>query len=113
MSSVMGWLREGTMQLDFGRLTAEIFSKGDCRVLISREKRPTGAFVLPAHLDKWRYHLSISCADRYPTWEEIKDARYSLLPHGLTFAQILPPPKDWVNIHPNCFHLWEIEEGEW
>ena len=32
-----------------------------------------------------------------------------LLPLALTFAQILPPPREYVNIHPNCFHLWEIE----
>ena len=65
------------------------------------------------HGAKVRWHLSISCADRYPGWEEIKDARYSLLPLGLTFAQILPPPNEYTNIHRNCFHLWEIEDGEW
>ena len=80
-----------------------LFIKGPCRVLVSQE--PHGAKV--------RWHLSISCADRYPGWEEIKDARYSLLPLGLTFAQILPPPNEYTNIHRNCFHLWEIEDGEW
>lgn len=81
----------------------KLYSKGPCRVLVSQE--PHGA--------KLRWHLSISCSDRYPGWEEIKDARYALLPLGLTFAQILPPPNEYTNIHPNCFHLWEIEDGEW
>lgn len=79
------------------------YVKGPCRVLVSHE--PHGA--------QMRWHLSISCADRYPGWEEIKDARYSLLPLGLTFAQILPPPRQYTNIHRNCFHLWEIDDGEW
>lgn len=79
------------------------YTKGPCRVLVSHE--PHGA--------KLRWHLSISCANRYPGWEEIKDARYSLLPFGLTFAQILPPPHEYMNLHRNCFHLWEIDHGEW
>lgn len=85
-----------------GALT-KAYTKGPCRVLVSQER----------HGEKMRWHLSISCADRYPGWEEIKDARYSLLPLGLTFAQILPPPSEYTNIHRNCFHLWELEEGEW
>ena len=47
------------------------------------------------------------------TLDRIVDARYALLPLGLTFAQILPPPNEYVNIHRNCFHLWEIEGDEW
>lgn len=93
-----GWHEDGAMQLP-GAI-AKRYSKGPCRVLISLEPQRKGAPKL---------HLSISCADRYPTWEEIKDARYSLLPMGLTFAQILPPLNEFVNVHPNCFHLWQIE----
>ena len=80
-----------------------VFEKGKCRVLVSHED----------HSGKMRWHLSISCKSRYPDWEEIKDARYCLLPLGVTFAMILPPPHQYLNLHPNCFHLWEIEEAEW
>ena len=80
---------------------SQFFGKGECRVILSREPRPNDGSK--------RWHLSISCANRYPTWEEIKDARFSLLPLALTFAQILPPPSEYVNIYSNCFHLWEIE----
>jgi hypothetical protein len=61
-----------------------LYDKGPCQVLISQERYPGKGERL------W-WHLSISCRDRYPTWEEIKDARYTLLPMGMTFAQILPP----------------------
>lgn len=80
-----------------------MYAKDACRVLVSQEPRPGKG-------ERRWWHLSISCADRYPTWEEIKDARYSLLPMGLTFAQLLPPLNEFVNIHPNCFHLWEIDQ---
>jgi len=74
-----------------------VYAMGDCRVLVSRDATPTGQ----------RWHLSISHPDRYPTWEEIKKARYQLLPLDIVMVQVLPPPGDYVNIHPNTFHLWE------
>jgi len=56
------------------------------------------------------WHLSISCPDRYPTWDEIKFARYKLIPDDITMAMLLPPKGDYVNIHPNCFHLWQVKD---
>lgn len=94
-----GWIHFGGT----GKIAG--FVKGELRVLIGLER--------VRRQSRARLHLSISCEYRYPTWEEIKDARYSLLPEKLTFAQILPPPDEYVNIHPNCFHLWEIGDGEW
>lgn len=37
------------------------------------------------------WHLSISHPSRYPTWDEIRDARYDLVPDGCTLAMLLPP----------------------
>ena len=56
-----------------------------------------------------RWHLSISHPTRYPKWDEIKEARYKFLPDEVTMAQILPPRGEYVNVHPNCFHLHEID----
>jgi hypothetical protein len=78
------------------------FTKGECRVLIGHEDRNGDG--------KRLWHLSISCEKRYPTWDEIKDARYTLLPMGLTFAMLLPPMNEYVNVHQNCFHLWELPQ---
>lgn len=77
---------------------ARAFIAGECIVLIAKEA------------GKW--HLSISCEDRYPTWDEIKQARYDLLPDNVTMAMLLPPRSKYVNIHPNCFHLYEIKKRE-
>lgn len=57
--------------------------------------------------DKW--HLSIAHPTRYPTWDEIKDARYEFIPNNVTVALLLPPKEEYVNLHKNCFHLHEIE----
>lgn len=74
---------------------ARLFSLGRCRILVAHEG-PIG------------WHLSISHPTRYPTWDEICKARYELLPDDVTMAQILPPKSEYVNVHPNCFHLHEI-----
>lgn len=58
------------------------------------------------------YHLSISHYKRNPTWEEIKRARYDLLSRTKTFAMLLPPPDEYVNVHKFCFHLYELTEKE-
>ena len=71
------------------------YAKGGARCFVSRE--PGG------------WHLSISRPDRYPGWDEIKDARYRFVPNEVTMAMILPPKEDYVNFHPYCFHLHEIE----
>lgn len=63
------------------------------------------------------WHLSVSFAAatptgkaRYPSWDEIADARYELLPSALTFVLFLPPPEEYVNLHDTCFHLHEYPE---
>lgn len=59
--------------------------------------------------DVGHWHLSISHPDRYPTLDEIRDVRYLFLPDNVTMAMIYPPMNEYVNVHPNCFHLWEIK----
>lgn len=62
------------------------------------------------------FHLSIShrtsdgrkAPGRYPTWDEIKDARYRFGPLDKTLAMLLPPQDEYVNVHATTFHLWEV-----
>lgn len=67
------------------------------------------------------WHLSISHAKqerkkarpvpgRYPSWDEIADARYEFLPLELDFVMHLPPPEDYVALHDTTFHLHEHPE---
>ena len=59
-------------------------------------------------VDDNKIHASIAKKDTYPTWDEIKEFRYTYLPPELTFGILFPPKDEYVNVHPNCFHLWEI-----
>ena len=86
-----------TMPIVICGVQARTFQMGECRILVSRE------------YGKW--HLSISCRDRYPTWDEIKQSRYALLPDKITVAMLLPPKEQYINIHENTFHLYELNEG--
>lgn len=69
-------------------------TESGCTVLVARE--PQG------------WHLSIAHTDRYPTWDEIADVRYALLPDEICAAIIMPPKSEYVNIHNNCFHVHEV-----
>lgn len=61
-------------------------------------------------IDAGLWHLSVSHPQRYPTWDEIKEIRYALLPDSKTFAILFPPMAQYVNVHPRCFHLHEVPE---
>jgi hypothetical protein len=59
-----------------------------------------------------RWHISISHPRRYPHWDEIKELRYQFIPDEATMAMLLPPRNEYVNVHPNCFHLHEFVGNE-
>lgn len=93
--SAVSWTPCGRMPLAGGG-SAQQFKRGALNVLIAQEAG--------------RWHLSISTPTRYPTWDEIADARYALLPDSLEVAMLLPPRAHYVNLHPYCLHLWEIRD---
>ena len=58
------------------------------------------------------WHMSISHVGkngkptrRLPYWEEIRDARYEFIPDEFHMVMILPPKKEYVNLHPTTMHL--------
>lgn len=70
-----------------------------------------GEFAVIVSIDAGFWHMSISHPSRYPTFDEIRDARYKYVPDEVTMAMLFPPKAEYVNVHPNCFHLWQIKEG--
>jgi hypothetical protein len=80
------------------------YAMGQATIMVGREPAgPNGEML---------WHLSISLPHRYPTWDEIKLARYRLLPAELCFALLLPPPDLYVNLpaQDHVFHLWESRD---
>jgi hypothetical protein len=70
-----------------------------------------------------RYHLSISHnvprlvqlpgmsenrPGRFPTWDEIKEARYKFVPKDLNMAIMFPPEEMYYNLHETCLHLLQV-----
>ena len=53
-------------------------------------------------------HVSLSYPDRDPTWEDIKAVRYAFYPSNVDVAMMLPADGFYVNVHPFCFHMWQV-----
>ena len=55
--------------------------------------------------DRWK-HVSFSCRNRLPSWEEIKAVRMKFFPPEAEVIQVLPPVEEYVDNHPFTLHLW-------
>ena len=44
-----------------------------------------------------------------PTYYEMKELRYSLEAGAKYMAMIFPPPEEFLNLHENCLHLYELD----
>jgi hypothetical protein len=91
-----------------GAVVCRRYLLGECTVIVALE--PYGT--------ETRWHLSIAHSSRYPTWDEIKAARYGIsdvIPDSMVMAQLLGPVAEgeWVNAHDNCFHLYEVRDPVW
>jgi len=82
----------------------EVYEMGGCQIFVIREPAGKNGRLL--------WHLSISRKNRHPSWDDIKAARYRLLPLDITVAVLLPPPDEYVNVpeQDHVFHVWEIED---
>lgn len=69
-------------------------------------------FTLFKSIENGLVHCSISHPKRWPTWDELKFIRYNFMRECRYVAQILPPENEFVNIHNNCFHLYELDPKE-
>lgn len=73
---------------------ARAFTLGPCQIIVAQQRAG--------------WHLSISRPDRLPSWEEVRVARYALVPDEATMALLLPPRAEYVNVHDFCLQLYEI-----
>lgn len=75
----------------------ESYKMGECKVLVGPEEetRMIGG-----------RHISVSCPDRLPTWDEMLFIRLNLLPLDEDFILPLPRLSDYVNAHEYCLHLY-------
>ena len=51
-------------------------------------------------------HISVSRVDRCPTWQEMEFAKRIFFADDEVCMQLHVRPKDHINCHPNCLHIW-------
>lgn len=56
-----------------------------------------------------RWHISISSAERVPTWGEVATIVHDLRP-GVPFVMGIPPKSWWINIHKYTLHAFETKD---
>ena len=78
--------------------------------------RGTMLRVIASNGDGWRAsslggkpweHVSVSIATRCPTWEEMAFVKRLFWRDDETVIQFHPPKHCYVDVHPNCLHLWK------
>lgn len=57
-------------------------------------------------MSSWWEHVSVSCPNRTPTWEEMCYVKDAFWQEGEGVVQFHPPKSQYVNHHPYCLHLW-------
>jgi hypothetical protein len=51
-------------------------------------------------------HVSVSCENRTPTWEEMQWVKEQFWKDDETCFQLHPTKAVYVNCHPFCLHIW-------
>jgi hypothetical protein len=57
-------------------------------------------------------HVSVSRADRCPTWEEMHAVKAALFSPEECAVQYHPPQSRYVDCHPYCLHLWRPQRQQ-
>jgi hypothetical protein len=57
-------------------------------------------------------HVSVSRADRCPTWEEMEFVKRLLFKPEETAMQLHVPESEHINNHSNCLHLWRPQSND-
>lgn len=57
-------------------------------------------------------HVSVSMDHRKPTWQEMCCIKELFWDADDCVIQYHPPESNYVNIHPNCLHLWRPVDQE-
>jgi len=57
-------------------------------------------------------HVSVSRADRTPTWEEMEWVKREVFEPDDCVMQLHVPVTEHKNLHPHCLHLWRPQGAE-
>jgi len=57
-------------------------------------------------------HVSVSLADRCPTWAEMCEVKDLFFRDDEVVIQLHPAKANHINMHPFCLHLWRPQSQE-
>lgn len=57
-------------------------------------------------------HVSVSCRNRCPNWQEMCFVKNLFWDAEDTVMQLHPPRSQWINNHPYVLHLWRPLKSE-
>lgn len=57
-------------------------------------------------------HVSVSCKNRCPRWDEMCFVKSLFWDDEESVMQLHPPKSTWINNHPYCLHLWKPASGQ-
>jgi hypothetical protein len=76
--------------------------KNGLRLIIDCEEKEDGK--------RW-VHVSVSRKNYIPSHEDMCQVKEAFIGDRYAYA-VYPPQSEYVNIHPNCLHLWALAEGD-
>ena len=56
-------------------------------------------------------HVSFSRRSRMPTYDDLQLVKREFIGNNKKAVMVFPEEKNYVNIHPNCLHLWYSAEN--
>lgn len=75
-------------------------------------RTPVVLAVIASCGEGWE-HVSVSLSDRCPTWAEMCRVKELFWGPEDCVVQFHPAKSEYVNVHPNCLHLWRREGTNW
>lgn len=67
--------------------------------------------VIASNTEGWD-HVSVSTDHRIPTWEEMDRVKRIFFRDDEYAFQLHLPPKNHINCHPYCLHIWRCQTQE-
>lgn len=79
------------------------YARGPLRVMLSVQEERDGR--------RW-LHVSLSCADRLPSYGEMTAVKEAFIGAHRKAIQVFPPRREHIDDMPFCLHLWSCLDSD-
>ena len=110
-SGALNWKKTDNRELYIQRMKQD-YAKEPNSQFVGEWKELSRKLRLFIFVDDNVLHMSMSHPTRYPTWDEMFRTRYKFFSDQIDFVMYLPRESEYVNVHENCFHLYQLRAGD-